>query len=347
MDLVRQRTLHPNWLGNGVFFTAAGGGGFINTGSFVCTGPRPAQQMKHDGIPAFTLQPLKKTPEKAQETTSRTPRFIEDVAAGRVELPVIPAVVQQLMNALRNPDVDARQITQALARDPVLTSKVLRLANSSFFGGQRSMSSIDAAVGLIGTAALNRLVVACGVSSAFGDVAGIDLHLFWRDARVAGNAAHKLAPRTGADADEAYLCGLLHAVGHLILCRSYPEVAQAMFAGFEPVRGGELAAIEMEAFGIDHPTVGALWVESIKFPQAVADTVGHSTRPPHEVVSALDLALHGACTLAAAVARGASADHALAALHPHLRAGFVLANGQPDPAFAKLYGSLCEAEAPA
>ena len=303
--------------------------------------------MKHDGIPAFTLKPTQKAPEKVEAVSSRTPRFIDDVAAGRVELPVIPAVVQQLINALRNPNVDARQITQALARDPVLTSKVLRLANSSFFGGQRSMSSIDAAVALIGTAALNRLIVACGVSSSFGDVPGLDLPGFWRDARVAANAAHKLAPRVGADADEAYLCGLLHATGHLILCRSYPEIAHAMFTGFAPVRGAELAAIEMEAFGIDHPTVGALWVESIKFPQAVADTVGKSASPLQKTESALDLSLHGACTLAAAVAQQASADTALAALHPGLHARFVLANGQPDPAFAKFYEGLFEAEVPA
>ncbi len=300
--------------------------------------------MKHDGIPAFTLEPEKKAPAKTEAEVSRTPRFIEDVTAGRVELPVIPAIVQQLINALRDPNVDARVIAQALSRDPVLTSKVLRLANSSFFGGQRSMSSVDAAVGLIGTAALNRLIVACGVSSAFDAVPGIDLQLFWRDARLAANAAHKLAPRAGADPDEAYLCGLLHTAGHLILCRSYPAVADAMFTGFARERGAALAVIEMEAFGIDHPAVGALWVESIKFPQAVAETIGKSTRPAQEIVSPLELSLHGACALVAAVGQQAGAAVAFAALHPALRARFALANGERDPVFSRLYDGLCEAE---
>jgi HD-like signal output (HDOD) protein len=304
--------------------------------------------MKHDGIPAFTLQPVARAPEQSegQLASARAPRFIEDVASGRVQLPVIPAIVQRLMTALRNDNVDAREITQSLARDPVLTSKVLRLANSSYFGGQRSMVSIDAAVGLIGTAALNRLIVACGVSSSLGEVPGIELPRFWREARVTASAAHQLAPRLGADADEAYLCGLLHAAGHLILCRSYPEVAHAMFTGFAPVRGAELAAIETEAFGIDHPAVGALWVESIKFPQAVADTIGKSIQPPAQTATPLDLALHGACTLAAAVAAQAGAAAALAALHPSVRARWALASGEPDPAFDKLYTRLCEAEAP-
>ncbi len=301
--------------------------------------------MIHDGIPALTLQPLKREPAKVVAPASSAPRFIEDVAAGRVELPVIPAIVQQLMAALRNPNVDARQIAQALSRDPVLTTKVLRLANSSFFGGQRSMTSVDAAVGLIGTAALNRLIVACGVSSAFDDVKGIDLPMFWRDARVAANAAHPLAACVQADADEAYLCGLLHGVGHLILCRSYPEMADAMFTGYAPVRGAELAAVETEAFGIEHPTVGALWIESIQFPKSVADAVGKSLRPLHELVAPLDLALQGARTLAAAVAQQAGAEAALGALHPALRASCAGSNGQPDAAFVRLYDKLCEAEA--
>ena len=306
----------------------------------------------YDGIPAFTLVPDKKAPEKVQPPASNTPRFIEDVAAGRVELPVIPAIVQQLMNALRNPNIDTRQISQALSRDPVLTSKVLRLANSSFFGGQRSMTSIDAAVGLVGMAALNRLILTCGISSALGTVPGIDLDRFWRDARLAANAAHQLAPQAGAgtdaptDPDEAFLCGLLHAVGHLILCRSYPDMAHAMFSGFEPLRGAELAAIEMQAFGIDHATVGALWIESIQFPQPVAEAIAKSLRPAQDIQSGLALALHGACSLAAAVTQKASAETAMTTLHPNLRARFVQANGEPHRAFLKLYEKLCESENP-
>ena len=52
-----------------------------------------------------------------------------------------------------------------------------------------------------------------------------------------------------------------------------------MFTGFAVVRGAELAAIENDAFGIDHPAVGALWVETIGFPQAVADTIRKAAQP--------------------------------------------------------------------
>jgi HD-like signal output (HDOD) protein len=245
---------------------------------------------------------------------------------------------------LRDPDADARRIGAALSQDPVLSAKVLRLANSSFFGGQRSMASIDAAVALIGTQALNRLIVACGVESTFKGVAGIDLPTFWRDALVAATAAARLAPRLGADAEEAYVCGLLHATGHLILCQTYPEIAAAMFTGFAVVRGAELAAIEAECFGIDHPTVGALWVDTLGFPQPVADAIRHALRPAADTDTPLDLALRSACVLAAAVAAAAPAEAAVNALPAGAKARCTGADGRPDAALAKLYDALRETE---
>jgi len=220
---------------------------------------------------------------------------------------------------------------------------VLRLANSAFFGGQRSMASIDAAVALIGTQALNRLIVACGVSSSFKEIPGIDLRVFWRDSLIAAIAANKLAPRLQADAEEAYTCGLLHGTGHLILCQTYPDIANAMFSGFDVLRGNELAAVEQDSFGIDHPAVGALWVESLGFPQGVADTIKKSTQPLADDAP-LDLALRSACLLAAAVAKKDSVETALAALPPPVAAKLAGADGKPDAAFTKLYEALLETE---
>ncbi len=304
---------------------------------------KPIEDRSAQYVPAFTLAPEQRAAEVHAPPTVQAPNFINDIAAGKVELPTIPQIVQSLLIALRDPNVDARKIGQALSQDPVLSAKVLRLANSSFFGGQRSMASIDAAVALIGTQALNRLVVACGVASSFVEVPGIDLPTFWRDALLAATAAHKLAPRLGADPEGAYVCGLLHRTGHLILCHTYPEIAALVFAGFAVLRGAELAATESDSFGIDHPTVGALWIETIGFPQAVADTIRKAAQPPADSDVPLDLALRGACVLAAAVAQKDAIDVAWSALPASVQARFG-GGAAPDAAFAKLYDALQETE---
>lgn len=287
-------------------------------------------------VPAYTLGSLTPVGAPARPPAPpTTPNFINDIAAGKVELPTIPRVLEKLMTALRRDDVDARSLGEMLAQDPVLSSKVLRLANSSFFGGQRSMASIDAAVSLIGLTALQRLVVACGVSASFADVPGIDLQVFWRDALVAATAAAGLAARFGAPADEAYTCGLLHGTGHLILCRTYPEIADAMFTGFEVARGDALAQIERDAFGIDHPTVSALWVDTLGFPLGVVETIRRAARPPAPDDGPTDLALQGARSLVQSVATGAEAEAAWQALP-----ATVQARVPSDAAFDKLYEAL-------
>ena len=300
--------------------------------------------MSHTYVPAFTLTPEKRAPAPAPQPANapRTPNFINDVAAGKVELPTIPRVVQQVAAALQDPDVDARKIAQVLSQDPVLSAKVLRLANSSFFGGQRSMASIDAAVALIGTQALGRLVLAGGVASSFGAVPGIDLPTFWRDSLVTATAAQRLAPRLGAEVEEAYVSGLLHGTGHLILCKTYPDIADFVFTGYAAVRGAELAAIEAENFGIDHPAVGALWVETIGFPQPVADTIRNVAQPLSGAANALDLTLRSACALAAAVARKDEPVAAWATLPPPVQSRF--GGSEPDGAFEKMYEALRETD---
>lgn len=296
-------------------------------------------------IPSMTLVPEKREldPNRNADVVSR-PNFINDIAAGKVELPTIPAVVQKLMAALKDPNVDARKIGESLAKDPILSAKVLRLANSSFFGGQRSMSSIDAAVSLIGIQALSRLIVACGVSSSFKDIPGIDMKVFWSDSLLAATAASKIAPRLEADPEAAYVCGLLHATGHLILCQTYPEIADLVFTGYEVVRGAELAAIESDNFGTAHPEVGALWIESIGFPQPVADTIRKAASPPAATDTPLDLALRSACALAAAIAQRSTAETAFAALPPSVQGLYSAADGQPDAGFGKLYATLQDTE---
>jgi len=204
------------------------------------------------------------------------------------------------------------------------------------------MASIDAAIALIGIQALNRLIVASGVSSSFAEIPGIDLKSFWRDALLAATAANKLAPRLGADPEEAYICGLLHATGHLILCQTYPDIAKFMFAGYASVRGAELAAIESESFGIDHPNVGALWVETIGFPQPVADTIRKCAQPLAPGDSPLDLSLRSALAIAAAVVQKSDAEAALAALPDVVRGKVAGADGKPDSGFVKFYDSLLD-----
>jgi hypothetical protein len=115
-----------------------------------------------------------------------------------------------------------------------------------------------------------------------------------------------------------------------------------MFTGFAPLRGAELALIETECFGIDHPTAGALWVDSLGFPQSVADTIRHAAQPPAPADQPLELSLRGACALAVAIANQDAVEAAANALPPSVRGRCTSADGRADAAFVKLYELLRE-----
>jgi hypothetical protein len=117
-----------------------------------------------------------------------------------------------------------------------------------------------------------------------------------------------------------------------------------MFAGFAMMRGAELAAVEKDAFGTDHPTAGALWLDSLDLPHAIVDVV-RTQLAPADPSTPLALALRSGRLLASAVARKDDADAALATLGGELRSRLTAEDGRPDAGFTRFYDALGEIKA--
>ena len=244
--------------------------------------------------------------------------FIDDVLTGRITLPMVPRVVEQVLQSLRREDFSTHDVAEQIAQDPVLSSRVLRLANSGYYARGRQLSSIAEAISIIGVKALQTLVAVSGSMAAFVDTPGVNLRHFWLRAVITGNAARQLAARSGNNADAAYSGGLLQGIGHLILCQCHPDKARQGFSPFVNEWGLKLAAREVSVFGIAHPEISALWVDKLGMPQLVADAVLTSLYPVETAAPALARILRLACTVADAVAEGRSLDTALAELEPIL-----------------------------
>jgi len=273
-----------------------------------------------------------------------SPAFIEDVLAGLIRLPVIPRVAQRLIHALRDPHAALAPIVADLRQDPVLAAEVLRLANSAYYGGQRSVASIDDAVRLIGTDALRRAVITCGVQAAFVTVPGVDLPRFWRHALFAAEAAQRVGTQVGLDGGTAHAAGLLHRCGHLILCQVYPAAAQHEFRSRPLLDGAALAVREQKVFGMAHPTVGALWAEHLAFPADTGAALLDYVDPPagdtpgHRLAGVIGLA----STVAAAAMAGETAAAAATRIDPHRVTAVGLPQGWLEETFPRVYATLTQ-----
>jgi len=105
---------------------------------------------------------------------------------------------------------------------------------------------------------------------------------------------------------------------------------------------GMLARPDVTDIYVNRP--GELWVETIGFPQPVADTICKAACPPAATDTPLDLALRSACALAAAIAQRSTAEVAFASLPAGVQKLYGGLDGQPDTAFGKLYATLQETE---
>ena len=244
--------------------------------------------------------------------------FIDDVLAGRIELPSVPRVVLRLLELMRNPNVSLHALVSELEQDPVMSSRVLRMANSSFFGGRRTAASLGDAVNAVGLRSLQTLVIASGAQAAFAEVPAVNLRHFWLASVLTAAWARKLAMRVDVAPDDAYSAGLLQAIGHLILCQCHPQQAVEGFSSAKTLWGSALARQELDLFGASHPQVSAIWADKLGLPSPVVTAIAQSL-----TATEADLRLSRTVQVAAGLAAGASSGSDLDASMSNVDVGVI------------------------
>jgi HD-like signal output (HDOD) protein len=202
---------------------------------------------------------------------------LKELISRTASLPSAPAIYHQLIDALRNPEVSAQQLGAIIATDIGMTAKVLQLVNSAFFGLRRHITSPQDAVFFLGSDAIKALAISVSAFSMFN--ASKSSRRFSIDAlqeHSLGVAA--LAREIGKSQeipklmlDDAFVAGLLHDVGKLVLVSSHPEKYAGVLDAV--AHKGSAAAAEREIFGATHAEVGGylLWLWGL--PASVVEAV--------------------------------------------------------------------------
>jgi|Deesub1362A_J573_1020465.scaffolds.fasta_scaffold00324_31 putative nucleotidyltransferase with HDIG domain len=206
------------------------------------------------------------------------------------ELPSLPSVVQKLMSALQKEEVTAQDLEHIVATDPAISSRILKVANSAFFGRSGRVKTLDQAIVLLGT----KLVQALAVSVSILDilhyrqkVLDLPLETYWFHSFAVAWTVHRLTQtvsRGEEDPGVAFMAGLLHDLGKLLLwIYGYEEYRKVLTS----LSTGDMEAVEAErrVLGTDHAEVGGELVRWWKLPKEIEVAV----RDHHEEGS--DLAL--------------------------------------------------------
>lgn len=223
---------------------------------------------------------------------------MERIFSATAQLPSIPAVVQKMIDTLQSEASDLHPLIAEIRTDPVISARVLRLANSGFYASRRSIGSIDDAVTLIGTRALRTLVISAGISGAFPKVPGLNMKDFWRHALMTASANALLAKHAGENPDHAYSAGLIHRLGQLMIHIAFPRVAEDIARECRDLSVTERAAVEHLKLQTNHCSVGAELAMRWNFPNGISRALQYYCQPHHAEATRLARLTNAAAQIA-------------------------------------------------
>lgn len=193
-------------------------------------------------------------------------------------LPMIPKVVQEVIDSFNNDSVSIDEIAKKLSADQVLSAKLLRLANSSYYHASRTVGTVDDAVLMLGFMTVRTLVVSSGLTGGFKSMPGIDLKQFWRFSLYVAVAAKWLAKKSQGNSDFSFTVGLMHAIGQLVMHAGMPE-QMLQIDKIAPPLDARRADIERSSFAYNYFEVGAELARRWRFPDSFATAIGAAENP--------------------------------------------------------------------
>jgi HD-like signal output (HDOD) protein len=207
-------------------------------------------------------------------------------------LPTIPKVVQEVIDSFNNDDVSIDEIARKLAADQVLSAKLLRLANSSYYHSSRSIGTVDDAVLMLGFMTVRTLVISSGLTGGFKAMPGVDLKQFWRYSMRTAVIAKWLAKQVHGNSDFAFTVGLMHAIGQLVMRAAMPEQILQIDKIAGPLDSRRLT-VEQNSFGYNFSDVGAELAKRWRFPDNFATVIKGFAEPlAADVFDAMSAVVH-------------------------------------------------------
>lgn len=208
-------------------------------------------------------------------------RIVEDLR----QLPALPAIVSKLISVVNSPETSAQDAAELIEKDPALTSKVLKLANSAFYGMPRSISSVSSAVVILGFNTLKSLVLGASVVNLFpakGGSSAFDRVRFWKHSIICGMAASAMAQNIIStafiDPQSAFCAGIMHDIGKLIF-ELFTAADYAKVCARSKERNIPLVDSEASILGISHSDIGSILADKWALPIELEQSIVYHHKP--------------------------------------------------------------------
>jgi HD-like signal output (HDOD) protein len=224
---------------------------------------------------------------------------LEELAARVATLRPVSGVAVRVLALTDEPAVSAHELADVMSADQALSAKMLRMANSAYYGHARRISSVRDAVVLLGSRTVRSAVLVSTVMNRSANEGLIDRYNFWRYCVAVGIIASSAAQHRRLDKHMAFTAGVLHAIGVLALDQQAPEL---LGDAVSLAKEGDIALrdAELALFGYTDADLGRELALRWNFPQELVDSIGAWPAPPDSQVGTIAEVLHRARDLASA-----------------------------------------------
>ncbi|MGD8452564.1 MAG: HDOD domain-containing protein [Phycisphaerae bacterium] len=196
-------------------------------------------------------------------------------------LPPMPVAAQRILAISGAPNTSAQDVGRTLSQDPAIAARILRIANSPFYGVSREIAQVSRAVVILGSRAVRSFVVAICARQALMDKGPTtpEHTAAWNHALAVATASELIARHVGyKPLEEAFVAGLLHDVGQLAMIGFKPALMRDVLRG----RPSEACRLQRERdnFGLDHTEAGFRILAAWKLPEALCEAARCHHHPP-------------------------------------------------------------------
>lgn len=244
------------------------------------------------------MQKLAQRSEQTVDIRQNRIQTLRQVTEKIIGLPTLPTIVTQLIALVGDPKSSARQLAKLISTDQALTAKILKVANSAFYGFPRKIATIQLAIVVLGFEAVKNLGLSVAVLKRFSSGKEhrlFDRQRFWGHAIASAVAGQMLAKRFNYKVEaEAFVCGILHDIGKLILVEYFPnQFSEALEKA--QTESLTIAEAEEQTLGVTHADIGGWLAEKWNLPQALVETIAYHHNPsglenPEELLLLVHLA---------------------------------------------------------